>query len=230
MSELLEKNTKVTKNETVVRDYYKVLLVGMSGKGKTYSFRNMNPNTTGFINVENKPLPFKNQFKYHKRPNTSNEVLETIKEYAQNPEITAIVVDSFSAYMDLVLTEARQTKKGFDIWNMYAEYISKFNSYVKKCEKEVYITAHYEILGVEGNQEKRVRVKGKEFEGLVEKDYTIVMYADSKFDDKGKANYYYLLAGEGLSAKCPPDIFGEGIAKIDNDVATIDSKIKEFSK
>lgn len=210
------------------RDYYKVLLVGQSGKGKTYSFRNMDPNTTGFINVENKPLPFKNNFKHHKRTNTSTEVLETIKDYAQNTEITAIVVDSFSAYMDLVLAEARKTKKGFDVWNSYAEEITKFNTYIKKCEKEVYITAHYEILGIEGAQEKRVKVKGKEFEGVVEKDYTIVLYADNKFNDKGKADYYYVLAGEGLSAKCPPAIFGEDVLKIPNDVRGLDDKIKEF--
>lgn len=212
------------------RDYYKVLLVGTSGKGKTYSFRNMNPETTGFINVENKPLPYKNKLKYHARPETAAGVLDVVKEYAQNKDITAIVIDSFSAYMDLVLTEARATKKGFDVWNMYAEYITKFNSYVKKCEKEVYITAHYETLGIEGSSEKRVKVKGKEFEGVVEKDYTMVLYADSKFDDKGKASYYYLLAGEGLSAKCPPDIFGAEIIKIDNDVQYIDDKIKEFVK
>lgn len=230
MSETVEKVKEVNKNSVMLRDYYKVLLVGPSGKGKTYSFRNMNPNTTGFINVENKPLPFKNQFKYHKRANSTQEVLDTIYEYAKNLEITAIVVDSFSAYMDLVLTEARQTKKGFDVWNMYAEYISKFNSYIKRCEKEVYITAHYEILGVEGSMEKRVKVKGKEFEGQVEKDYTIVLYADSKMTDKGKFDYYYLLAGEGLSAKCPPAIFGEDVVKIQNDVKFIDDKIKEFVK
>lgn len=27
----------------MTRDYYKVLLVGQSGRGKTFSFRNMNP-------------------------------------------------------------------------------------------------------------------------------------------------------------------------------------------
>jgi len=128
----------------------------------------------------------------------------------------------------MVLKEARATKKGFDVWNMYAECIGKFNSYVKKTEKEVYITAHYEILGVEGNMEKRVKVKGKEFEGVVEKDYTIVLYADSKFTDKGKPEYSFHLAGEGLSAKCPPDIFGEDVYKIQNDVKYLDDKIKEF--
>lgn len=42
------------------RDYYKTLVVGASGRGKTYMFRDLDPNTTGFINVEDKPLPFKN--------------------------------------------------------------------------------------------------------------------------------------------------------------------------
>lgn len=212
----------------MIRDYYKVLLVGQSGKGKTYSFRDMDINTTGFINVENKPLPFKNNFKYHKRITSISEVLDTIKEYAMNTEIQAIVIDSFSAYMDMVITEARRTKKGFDVWNMYAEEITKFNTFVKKCEKEVYITAHYEILGIEGAMEKRVKVKGKEFEGVVEKDYTIVMYADNKFNEKGIPNYHYLLSGEGLSAKCPPDIFGMEVLKIENNVRMIDDKIKKF--
>tara|TARA_R110000868_G_C10785307_1_gene755852 strand:- start:43 stop:687 length:645 start_codon:yes stop_codon:yes gene_type:complete len=212
------------------KDYYKVLLVGTSGKGKTYSFRNMNPNTTGFINVENKPLPFKNTFKFHKRTNSYTEVLEGIVEYAKNPEITAIVIDSFSAYMDMVLNAARTTKKGFDIWNMYNEEIAKFANYIKRCQKEVYITAHYEILNAEGAMEKRVKVKGKEMEGQVEKDYTMVLYADSKFDDKHKAEYYFLLSGEGLSAKCPPAIFGEEVFKLPNDVKAIDDKIKEFTK
>ena len=97
------------------RDYYKVLLVGASGKGKTYSFKDMDVNTTGFINVENKPLPFKNAYKFHKRITTYYEVLETLIEYARNPEIKCIVVDSFSAYSDLVLQEMRKTKKGLTI-------------------------------------------------------------------------------------------------------------------
>jgi hypothetical protein len=226
---LIEKSTK-TNGTGMNRDYYKVLLVGQSGKGKTYSFRNCNPATTGFINVENKPLPFKNNFKYHKRITNYQEVLDTIVEYAKNPEITTIVVDSFSAYMDLVLASARATKKGFDTWNMYNEEIAKFAVYVKKCEKEVYVTAHYEILGIEGNMEKRVKVKGKEMEGQVEKDYTIVLYADNKYDDKGKPAYYFNLTQEGTSAKCPPAIFGENVIKIDNDVEMINGKIKEFVK
>jgi hypothetical protein len=212
------------------RDYYKILLVGQSGNGKTYSFRDMNPDTTGFINVENKPLPFKNKFKYHKRISRYSEVLETLVEYAKNPEITSIVVDSFSAYGDLLLAEARKTKKGFDIWSMYNDEIGRFMTAMKWVPKEVFVTAHYEILNLEGAQEKRVKVKAKEWESVVEKEFTIVMFADKKFNEKGKPEYYYQLVGEGMSAKCPPDLFGQDTYSIPNDGNMIFNTILNYTK
>jgi len=214
-----------------MRDFYKVLLVGRSGMGKTYSFRNMNPDNTGFINIENKPLPYKNTYKYHARPTTLNEIKSVIAEYAANPEITTIVFDSFSAYVDILLSESRATKKGFDIWSFYAEEIGKLLNVIKKIDKEVFMTAHYEWLqGEEGVKEKRIKVKGKEWEGLIEKEFTIVLYADNKVDDKGKPQYYFNLFQENSSTKCPPDIFGADIITIPNDTNYVLNKILEFVK
>lgn len=212
------------------RDFYKILLVSPSGKGKTFSFRNVDPNTFGFINVENKPLPFKNQFKYHTRPTSRVEAINTLVEYAKNPEITAIGFDSFSAFTDLVMAEARQTQKGYDIFNFYNDQIAKFFDLVKKIKKEVVLTAHYEILGMEGTMEKRVKVKGKEWEGVVEKEFTIVLFGDSKFQENGKPEYFFKTVEENTSAKCPPAIFGESVYKIPNDVKLIIDKIHEFAK
>ena len=212
------------------RDFYKILVVGASGKGKTYMFRNMDVNTTGFINVENKPLPFKNTFKYHKRVSSAKEALDTLIEYGKNPEIKSIVFDSFSAYMDLVLADARATKRGFDVWTQYNEEISKFHSILNLVPKEVFVTGHYEILDVEGTPEKRFKVHGKENEGRVERHYTVVMYADNKYDENNKSQYYLQLSGEGISAKCPPDIFGEDVITIPNDGKYILEKVLEFVK
>jgi len=213
----------------MTRDYYKILLTSLSGKGKTYSFRNMDPETTGFINVENKPLPFKNKFKYHSRPTTYQQAYQQLIEYGKNPEITSIVFDSFSAYLDLLLFECRNTKKGFDIWNLYNEEIGKLLNMIKRVPKEVFVTSHYEVLGIEGNMEKRVKVKGREWEGLVEKEFTIVMYADTKYkDDSKKPEHYFSLSLGDSSAKCPPDIFGEDVVEIPNDANFIMGKILEF--
>lgn len=212
------------------RDYYKILLVSPPGKGKTFSFRNMDPKTFGLINIENKPLPFKNNLVHHVRPTSRVDAYNAMVDMAKNPEITVIGVDSFSAYLDIVLAEARQTQKGFDIWNFYNDQIAKFLELVKKVKKEVVLTAHYEIIGMEGSMEKRAKVKGKEWEGIIEKEFTIVLFGDNKFAENGKPEYFFKLVEEGTSAKCPPDIFGPDVYKIPNDVKLIVDKIHEFVK
>ena len=212
------------------RDYYHVLLVGASGKGKTYSARNLNPETTGFINVENKPLPFKNKFKYHARTITIQDVKDKLKEYANNPEIECIFFDSLSAYVDLLLTNARATKKGFDIWNFYNEEIGKLLNYIKTIKKEVFVTAHYEWIQDEGGaKERRTKVKGKEWEGVIEKEFSVVLYVDNKFDGK-TPTYQFNTIMENSSAKCPPDIFGSEASIIQNDCLVVLEAIKEFVK
>jgi len=168
----------------MARDYYKILLVSQSGKGKTYSFRNLNQETTGFINGENKPLPFKNNFKYHGKPTASGGVFAALKAYAENKEINCIVIDSLSAVLDMFLTEAKASKKGYDIWNYYNELISKFLSEVKKVEKEVFLTAHYEWIQDEnGAKERRTKTQGKTWEGWIEKEFSIVMFVDRRLDE-----------------------------------------------
>lgn len=212
-------------------EFYKTLIIGQSGAGKTYGARTLNPETTAFINVENKPLPFKNKFTKHYRLPKYQDVYKQLIECGKDSSVEVIVLDSLSAYFDALVLECRATKKGFDVWNMYNDEIDKLLDIIKRIPKEMIITGHYEILNIEGNTEKRVKVKGKEREGMIEKDFTIVMYADKKFDsDKNKFEYYLELAGEGLSAKCPPDIFGEDVYKIQNDYKFIIDTINEFKK
>jgi hypothetical protein len=75
-----------------------------------------------------------------------------------------------------------------------------------------------------------VRVKGKEWEGLCEKEFTVVLYADNKFNEKGLPEYYFNAVQENTSAKCPPDLLGDGVIKIENDCNLILEKIIEFTK
>jgi hypothetical protein len=209
-------------------DFYKVLIVGSSGKGKTYSARNMDRENTFYINVENKPLPFKGGFTNHVKPKTLKEVTDAIISAGTDEKITSIYLDSFSAVFDMILLDCRKRFKGFDVWNNYSDAICTFIDLIKRVPKNVYITAHYEILNIEGASEKRARVKGKELEGLIEKEFTLVVYAESKMNDAKKPEYYFSLFSEGTSAKCPPDIFGEDIFTIPNDCKFMNDKITEF--
>lgn len=217
----------ITRKYFMKRDYYKILLVSQTGKGKTYSFRDMNPETTGFINAENKPLPFPNNFKYCARPTSFGGCLKALQDYSANPDIKCIVVDSLSAVMDLLVDEMRGQYKGFDIWSNYNIKLAGFFKEVKAAQKEIFLTAHYETLNMEGSLEKRVKSKGKEWESVIEKEFTMVMYCDCKFKDE-KPNYHFICAGEGISAKVPPGIFGEGVIKIENNSQKVLDKILEF--
>jgi hypothetical protein len=213
-----------------IQHFYKTVLVGQSGCGKTTSAQNLDRATTGFINIENKPLPFKGDFKYHVIPKNVGEFEAALIEFGKNPEITSIYVDSLSAIFDMVLLQARKQYKGFDIWNFYNETIQKILDLIKRVPKEMFISAHYEILGIEGSQEKRIKVKGKEWESVIEREFTIVLYGNKRFDEKGKVNYYFNLVEDGASAKCPPGLFGENTTRIPNDCKMILDAIQEFKK
>lgn len=214
----------------MARDYYKVLLVSQSGKGKTYSARNLDRATTGFINVENKPLPFRGAFDNHVRCTTYQQAFKALVDYAKNPDIKVIVFDSFSAYVELLLLECRKTKKGFDIWNLYNEEIGIILNMMKRVPKEVYVTAHYEVLSPEGDPERRVKVKGKEWEGVIEKEFTIVLYADRKKNEKGETEAWFDMSLESSSSKCPPDLIPGNKERFDNDLSFVQECIEEYTK
>lgn len=215
--------------DKIIRDYHKICLVSSPGKGKTYSFRNMDEAKTGFINAENKPLPFDKNFKYYAKPKKFSGALKAIEDYAKNPEINCIVLDSMSEVFGMLIEEMRANFRGFDVWDNYNKGITKFMNLVKSVEKEMFLTAHYEVINIEGEPEKRIKTKGKEWEGMIEKEFTVVMYADSKFVND-KPSYFFKLAAEGSSAKCPPKIFGEEVFKIPNDSQAILDKVVEFAR
>lgn len=208
-------------------DFGKILYVSQSGKGKTYSFRNMDENTTGFINTELKPLPFRKNFKYHGKPKNIAGTIKCLQDYSSNPEIDCIVIDSLTAIFEIFEKELSKLYAGYDLWAAYNKKITELLDIIKLAEKEVFATSHYEVLNIEKNPEKRVKVLGKRWEGVIEKEFTIVLYADCKFNNE-KPEYFFKLSGEGISAKCPPDLFGEGVNIIPNDSAEILKKVKNY--
>lgn len=210
------------------RDSYNIAIVGDSGKGKTYSFRNMDPETTGFINLEGKPLPFKNNFKHYCKPQGWSETYQKLIEYAKDDKIKTVVLESFSAYIDSLLSTAREIKKGYDVFNYYNTKIGELLYVLKRYPKDIIVTAHTEIVETEGGIAKeRIFTKGKEWKGAVEKDFTVVMYADVEIKDDSQRDYYFILNSDGkMSAKTPPSLF-EGESAIPNDASKI---IEELDK
>ena len=116
------------KQETRVA-YGKVAIVGCSGSGKSYLSKTLDPDTTGYINVERKPLPFKQikPFKYHGQPKTWSGFIKCIEDYSTNPEIKYIVIDSQTAALDILNREMQ---------NSFISRLHRFNSIVLKSVDE----------------------------------------------------------------------------------------------
>jgi len=195
------------------------------------AMRNMSTKTTGYVNMESKPLPFINKFEHYSTPNNWQECYQKLIEYAKDATIEVVVLDSFSAYVDSLLKTARDTKKGFDIWNYYNEEIGKLQYIIKKYPKHIVVLGHYEwVESEEGAVEKRLAIKGKEWKGMLEKDYTIVHYSDVAVVD-GKRKYFITLNSDGKSsAKTPPMFLEENEEKIVNDynlfIERVNDKLK----
>jgi hypothetical protein len=213
---------------------YQIAIVGGSGKGKTMAFRNMNPQTCGFINMEKKPLPFINNFKFYCTPKNWQEAYQKLIEYAKDPEITEVVFDSISSYIDSVLKLARETKKGYDQWNLYNETISQLLEIITLYPKDLIVTAHYELKEVDGGAytEKRIGVKGSEHSKVgIERIFTIVNYAESKMNVDNKIEYTLRLNTLGSdTAKTPPmfvEAFGDNVNEIPNDANLLLSTIRK---
>ena len=204
---------------------YQFALIGMPGKGKTMAFRNMNPETTGFVNMEKKPLPFINKFKHYSAPNTWQECYQKLIEYAKDSSIDVVILDSFSAYMDDLLKTAHETKRGFDIWNYFNEEVGKFLFLIKKFPKHIVVTAHYDWVEAEsGAIEKRLSVPGGKWKGKVEKDFTVVHYTEMNIIDD-KRNYYIILNSDGKTSGKTPPIFQENPESLENETMPNDYSV-----
>ena len=197
---------------------YQIAIVGQSGRGKTMGFRNMDPETTGYINAEAKPLPFIKDFKHYTIPNNWQETYQTLIEFAKNPDITTVVLDSFSAYVDSLLMTSRNTYKNHDIWNFYNDEISKLMYIIKYYPKNLIMTAHVANFETNGGiTEQRIAVKGNEHNKAgIEHNFTITLFADVRLEDN-KRNYVYEFQSNGVTTAKTPPFIAQGEERMDND-------------
>jgi hypothetical protein len=204
----------------------------MPSTGKTTSFRNLGPETV-LYNTEKKMLPFKNKGIRMATASSVDELISKLKKFADpkwGASIENIIVDSFSDFADMLMAECRMKHKGFDVFNAYNGKIYEFFQALKTLEgKYVFLTGHPETLqDADGNVIYRMSVKGKEWEGRVEKVATCVLYADPQRKANGKGvEYRFLTNTDGrYPAKTPMEMFKT--MHIGNDVAEIVKVYKSF--
>lgn len=213
-------------------------ILGDSGKGKTTSFRNLNPDETVIINVSGKPLPFKgwktNYMEGIKDGGnyavTNNaKKIESILKYihAKRNEIKNVIIDDMQ-YIQAFEFFKRRDEKNYQKFNDIGGHLFDVLNTARNLRDDLRIitTFHPDESG-EGLDKKKVfKTLGKMIrqnltpEGL----YTVIFWADYDPQDD---EYYFETETDGTTpARSPMGMFEE--KRIPNDLDAALNKIDEY--
>lgn len=211
------------------------MIEGPSGRGKSFSLRNLPEKFTLIANHERKSLPFKGHGKFNQvRPKNVKETFEVMDNAVADPQIRIFVSESLSAFLDMLLAEARVLKTGWDVFTYYNEKLYQYFERVRKLNdagKHVIIISHDDVTTNEltGQTQVTAKVKGNEWKGVIEKEFDIVLHAEMIIDENQKPSYKLRTQTDGVvPAKAPFEMFDSIL--IDNDMAQVLAKVAEYDK
>lgn len=221
-----------------------ILILGESGRGKTTSLRNLNPDETFIISTTSKPLPWrgwkKNYIKFDPKTNpegnwcqcSKSTTLTTIIKYisSKRPEIKNIVVDDLQYAMAFEFMDRRK-EKGFDKFN---DIGGDFTDLLRVTDSirdniKLIFTAHSENVGDAVNEYWTLKTIGKMVKEKITPEglFTYVFHALVENGDNGM-EYKFLTNTNGTHvAKTPLGMFEE--LKIDNDLNEIIEVIDQYN-
>lgn len=218
----------------VTRTYYgKVAIVGPTGSGKSYLTKTANKDNIAYLNVENKPLPYKaNPFKFETNPKTWADFSKDLDSFAKNPEVKGLILDSQTMAFQILNSEMTKNFTNWDVAKNYNKKVYDYLVYLKNIEKDVIVFSHNEYLKIgEGGKQQRMVVHNKEHEGKIEEHFTIVLYTGSRVVN-GKPEFFLKTFEEDTSTKCPeglfPDKNGNNLLEIPNDADYIFKALEKY--
>jgi AAA domain len=210
-----------------------IAVVGPSGSGKSTSIRNLPVQTTRILDLERKGFPFKGFEKYTILPcGSPGEVDSNLTKCLADKDVTHIVVESFTKYVEQLLRLCQLTYKGYDVYTQYNKQIGAFLDKVKNDHAAVIMTAIDEIVTIpetdgSNSAQRRIAVKGKEWEGKVEKEFLMVLYTGARKTKDGGMQYVFQTNTDGVtSAKTPMDMFNT--MYVPNDLNAVLEEAKKY--
>ena len=196
-----------------------VLVLGESGTGKSASLRNFDASEIKVINVEGKPLPFKNKFEVF----SSDNYVKILKEM-QTTDKPVIIIDD-AQYLMANEFMRRATERGYDKFTEIAQNFWNLVNKVKELPKNqiVYFLAHIER---DQNGNEKIKTIGKLLDEkiTVEGMFTIVLKTNVN-----DGEYTFLTQNSGHdTVKSPIGMFKT--FAIENDLKYVDDKIRNYYK
>lgn len=211
-----------------------ICIAGESGSGKTTSMRNLDPETTMYIDCDKKGLSWKgwrSQYNGDKKnylktdfPQVALQALKKIDKEEQYRHIRVVVVDTINGLM--IADEMRRCKeKGYDKWQDLAQSIYDLIDYALTMRDDVTIifVAHTQTDHDDnGYMFTRIKTSGRKLDKItLESKFSTVLLSkcvDGKFLFETQANF--------STAKTPMGAFAE--KEIDNDIAQVMKALEEY--
>ena len=209
-----------------------ICVAGESGSGKTTACRNLNPETTYYIDADKTGLSWKgwrSQYNASRKnyvatddPKMVQTILRGVSE--TRPEIKTIVVDTLNGVM--VGDEMRRIKeKGYDKWVDIASFVWGIvdSAYSYRDDLTIVFLCHTQTERDEsGYTWTRIKTNGRKLDKIVlESKFTTVLLAKAV---KGK--YIFETQSNNSTAKTPLGAFES--PEIDNDILEVIKALEEF--
>lgn len=211
-----------------------ICIAGESGTGKTTSMRNIDPETSFYIDCDKKGLSWKgwkSQFNGDKKnyivtdfPSVALTALKKLDKDESFKKIKVCVVDTLNGLM--VADEMRRTKeKGYDKWQDLAQSIYELVDYSLTMRNDITVVfiAHTQTDHDDnGYMFTRIKTSGRKLDKItLESKFSTVLISkcmDGRYVFETQANF--------STAKSPMGAFES--KEIDNDIVTVIKALEEF--
>lgn len=196
-----------------------VLILGESGSGKTYSIKKMDPNKVGIFSVRKGTLPFPEgkNFKIAKKAD-----YDVIYKVLRKPTMKAYVIDD-SQYLMVNEYFRKANDAGYAKYTSIGKNFSdllEFIAYQVPDDVIVYFLHHTQ-------QTSDGKVKAKTVGQMLDNYLTLEGCVDvCLLAQTDGSSHFFLTQSDGSNtAKSPEGLFE---LKIPNDLAFVDSRIREY--
>lgn len=209
-----------------------IRVAGESGSGKTTSMRNLNPDTTYYIDCDRKGLSWKGwreQYNKGKKNYLANDDIEFVGKCLvgvakKRPEVKTVVIDTIGSLM--TADEIRKMKeKGYDKWIDLAQSVWELIDVSNNLRDDLTVIymAHTQTEREEnGYSFTKIKTNGRKLEKIcLESKFTTVLIAKC-----AQGRYFFETHANNSTAKTPFGAFKEN--EIDNDMAEILKVLEEF--
>jgi hypothetical protein len=198
-----------------------VLIIGPSGAGKTYSLRNMPPDSLALIECEKTTLPFKSDIKFF-RTKDFTQLQAAVGSAATR--VPAVVVDDFGyCITDIYMRGSWGDEKYRDQFEVYKEIagrVYRFIEYVNDIPQDVivYLIMHTDVDAM-GNI-----VPATVGKLLNEKVNLVGMFNVVILAEASGGEYKFIVSGKPPAKSCGAFETDE----LPNDLAVVDKGLRDF--